>query len=513
MANNETCEVLIVGGSLVGLSAAAFLGHHGVRSTVVEKHAGTSIHPRAGYFHLGTMEAYRRIGLESAILEASHAQFGPDGGINLVESLAGRELAQFVPDINAGVAAYSPCKRFFMTQQSLEPLLHRRATELGADLHYRSELVDFALDADGVTARVRDLDSGTVRDIGARYMIAADGNRSRVREALGIGMSGPGWLSNSITIYFKADCQPWLARRQMGVIYVLNADQRGFFRFEAGGTRGFLVVNIAGDLALPGAKDVADDISPERCIALVRSAVGVPGLAVEIEDVATWVAEALYANTYRAGRVFLAGDAAHVVPPTGGFGGNTGVQDAVNLAWKLAAVLKGEADEALLDSYEAERLPVARLTVEQAYTRYIRRVTPEEIDATTPALLDELTMEIGQFYRSNAVTGGRREDEPACLHPDMTRGRAGARVPHAWLEDGRSTIDCAVTEPVWLVGPDGQVQAGPHETVRLPDSAAERCGIGLAGALLARPDGFIASREAATRAPVRKSTRKGKDTK
>ncbi len=245
------CDVLIVGGSLVGLSAAAFLGHHGIAAHVVEKHAGTSIHPRAGYFHLGTMEAYRRIGLEAAIKEASLEQFGPDGGINLVESLAGRELAQFVPDINAGVEPYSPCRRFFMTQQSLEPLLHRRAAELGAQLSYRTELVGFEQDADGVTAEVRDVDSGETRQIRARYMIAADGWRSPVREALGIGMGGPGLLSDSITIYFKADCRPWLEGRQMGVIYVVNADQRGFFRFEAGGTRGFLAVNTLGDLSLP----------------------------------------------------------------------------------------------------------------------------------------------------------------------------------------------------------------------------------------------------------------------
>src|SRR6187455_1765230 len=186
-ASAGECDVLIVGGSLVGLSAAAFLGRHGIRAQVVEKHAGTSIHPRAGYFHVGTMEAYRRIGLEPALLELSFEQFGPDGGINLVESLAGKELAQFVPSINAGIEPYSPCKRFFMTQQSLEPLLHKRAAELGADLHYRSELVDFAQDESGVTAHVRDLDSSEVREIRAKYMIAADGNRSPVRQKLGIG--------------------------------------------------------------------------------------------------------------------------------------------------------------------------------------------------------------------------------------------------------------------------------------------------------------------------------------
>ncbi len=488
-AANE-CEVLIVGGSLVGLSAAAFLGHHGIAAQVIEKHAGTSIHPRAGYFHLATMEAFRRIGLEAAIRKASEEQFGPDGGINAVESLAGRELAKHVPDINAGVEPYSPCRRFFMTQQSLEPLIHTRAAELGARLSYRSELIGFAQTDDHVLAEVRDLDTGETRQIRARYMIAADGNRSPVRDKLGIGMTGPGLLSDSITIYFKADCRAWLEGRKLGVIYVVNADQRGFFRFEAGGTRGFLAVNTLGDLSLPDSTNVAGDISHERCVALVRSAVGVPDLAVEIEDVAVWKATAETADAYRKGRVFLAGDAAHVMPPTGGFGGNTGVHDADNLAWKLAAVLRGEADEALLDSYEAERRPVALLTVEQAYARYIRRVTPEWIAPDTPELKDELTVEIGQFYRSGAVTGGRREDEPACMHPDETRGRAGARVPHAWLDDGRSTLDVAARGPTWLLGPE----AAPTDGVKLSDEAAKQCGIGPAGALLARPDGFVAQR-------------------
>ena len=482
-------DVLIIGGSLVGLSAACFLGAQGIKPLVVEKHAGTSIHPRAGYFHIGTLEAYRRIGLEPAILEASFEQFGPDGGINLVESLAGRELALFVPSINAGIEPYSPSKRFFMTQQCLEPLLLGRAKELGAQLSYRSELVAFEQDEDHVLATVRDLESGAEAQIRAKYMIAADGNRSPVRTALGIGMSGPGPLSDSITIYFKADCTRWLEARPMGVIYVLNADQRGFFRFEAGGKRGFLAVNTLGDLSLPGATNVAGDISPERCIALVRSAIGVPDIAVEIEDVAVWKATAECATSFRKGRVFIAGDAAHVVPPTGGFGGNTGVQDAANLCWKLAMVLKGEAGPELLNSYEQERLPTAHLIVEQAYTRYVRRVTPELIGPDTPALLDELTLEIGPFYRSNAVVGGRGADEPACMHPDAIRGRAGARVPHAWLDDGRSTLDAAANGPTWLLGPDAPATEGG---VRLSASAAAQCGIGPAGALLVRPDGFVA---------------------
>jgi 2-polyprenyl-6-methoxyphenol hydroxylase-like FAD-dependent oxidoreductase len=493
------CEVLIVGGSLVGLSAAAFLGQHGIRAYVVDKHPGTSIHPRAGYFHIGTMEAYRRIGLEPALLELSFQQFGPEGGINLVESLAGKELARFVPEINAGIEAYSPCKRFFMTQQALEPLLRRRAEELGADLHYRTELIGFEQDESGVTGRVRDLDTGEEREVRAKYMIAADGNRSPVRQQLGIGTGGWGWLSDSITIYFQADCSKWIEEKPMGVIYVMNPDQRGFFRFEAGGKRGFLVVNTRGDLSEPDAKNVAGDISLNRCTALVHSAIGVPDMPVEIEDVAIWRAEAFWAKSYRKGRIFLAGDAAHVVPPTGGFGGNTGVQDAANLAWKLAMVLKGEAGEALLDTYEAERLPVAELTVGQAYTRYMRRVTPEEMDESTPELRDELTMEIGQFYRSGAVIGGREEGELANMHPDATRGRAGARVPHAWLGGGRSTIDCAAGGLTLLHGPTAREWAEAARSLgiaaeELPPEAAVTVGIGPNGALLARPDGFVAAK-------------------
>jgi hypothetical protein len=247
---------------------------------------------------------------------------------------------------------------------------------------------------------------------------------------------------------------------------------------------------------------VAADISRERCIALVRSAIGVPDLEIEIEDVATWKAVAECADAFRAGRAFLAGDAAHVVPPTGGFGGNTGVQDAANLAWKLALVLKGEAGEALLDSYEDERLPVCRLIVEQAYARYVRRVVPEEIAPDTPEMADELTLEIGQFYRSGTVVDGRPEDEPACVHPDATGGRAGSRVPHAWLAENVSTIDCAAGGLALLTGPDAAPWraaaadlAGPTLTVlELEGPAAEHLGLGRTGALIARPDGFVAWR-------------------
>ena len=184
-------------------------------------------------------------------------------------------------------------------------------------------------------------------------------------------------LSRSITIYFRADCAELLRDRNQGVIYVHNPELRGFFRLDRSGGNGFLVINTVGaDVTQDSAVDVQSGLTEERALALLRTAIGTD-MPMEIVDVANWRAEANCAERLREGRVFLAGDAAHVVPPNGGFGGNTGIQDAHNLAWKLAAVVKGEAGPALLDSYEAERLPLCELTVQQAYTRYATRVVPE----------------------------------------------------------------------------------------------------------------------------------------
>jgi 2-polyprenyl-6-methoxyphenol hydroxylase-like FAD-dependent oxidoreductase len=216
----ETTEVpvLIVGGSIVGLAAAMFLNAHGIATLNVERHAGTAIHPRAGHFHLRTLELLRQVGVEQAAIDASVDQFGTGGGINAVESLAGRELAKYISDLNEGVAAISPSRRMFLSQQRLEPLLRRRAEELGAALQYGTELVSFEQDAAGVSATIRDLATGGERMVRAAYMIAADGNRSPIRERLGIGMTGPGHLSDSITIYFNADLRPYLKGRDLGVI-------------------------------------------------------------------------------------------------------------------------------------------------------------------------------------------------------------------------------------------------------------------------------------------------------
>ena len=177
---------------------------------------------------------------------------------------------------------------------------------------------------------------------------------------------------------------------------------------------------------------------------LVRAGAGVPDLAVRIDGVARWRSSTDVARRYGDGRVFLAGDAAHVMPPNGGFGGNTGIHDAHDLAWKLAYVVRGLAHPSLLSTYEAERRPVGVMTVEQAYARYVTR-TATHLGATDhqPVRAD-LDVELGYLYRSDAIQVPDHDDGAVAADPRLTRARPGSRAPHMWLDrDGEriSTLD------------------------------------------------------------------------
>jgi 2-polyprenyl-6-methoxyphenol hydroxylase-like FAD-dependent oxidoreductase len=494
---DEEIPVLIIGGSLVGLTTAMLLGEHGVPSLSVERHAGTAIHPRAGHFQLGTTEMLRQAGLEDTVREASARTYHPTGGIIAVESLAGREIATYVKELNEGVEGFSPTVRVFVNQDVLEPILRERALELGASAINRTEVVGLEQDDDGVTATLRALDGGGERTVRARYVVAADGNRSPTRARLGIGMEGYGELSRSITIYFRADCAPLLRDRNQGVIYVHNPALRGFFRLDRTGGTGFLVINTVGeDVTTREAVTVSEGLTEERVMELLRAAIGTPDVPTEVLDVAHWRAESNFAARMREGRVFLAGDAAHVVPPNGGFGGNAGVLDARNLAWKLAAVVKGEAGPALLESYDAERRPLSRLTVEQAYNRYATRVVPERGTDDVEPFIADLEMELGLVMRSSAVIADGDDDDGALhMDPSLVRGRPGTRAPHVALGDDRSTIDLFGRSFVLLRAPGAGVDewAPPRVEARVIDveGFGEAYGIGPAGASLVRPDGIV----------------------
>jgi hypothetical protein len=238
---------------------------------------------------------------------------------------------------------------------------------------------------------------------------------------------------------------------------------------------------------------VQSGLTEERALEYLRTAIGAD-MPMEIVDVANWRAEATCAERLRAGRVFLAGDAAHVVPPNGGFGGNMGIQDALNLAWKLAAVVKGEAGPALLDSYEAERLPLCELNVEQAYTRYATRVVPERGTEGVQPFVPDIEIEIGQVVRSGAVVTEPGDDGVVHLHPAEAKGRPGTRAPHVELEDGSSTLDLFGRGWTALTGPEGGRADGLQTTIVRAEGFPEAYGISPSGVSLVRPDGFVAWR-------------------
>ena len=505
----EQAPVLIAGGGLVGLSAATFLAQQGVRSVTIERLKASSPLPRAAYFHMRTLEMFRSVGIEASVREQSEKEFVPEGMIVAMDTISGRKLADIISNLNEGVEAVSPCRRLFLNQPSLEPILRDRAREAGATVVQGAEITAVRQDSSGVLVTVRDVDTGDERDLHGEYLIAADGSHSKVRDLMGIGYEGRGAFSNSLTIYFTADLSRWLADKAWSVIYINNSLLTGFFRMNRAAQAGFFAINTLGDPNLDpkAASNASADVSEARLVDLVRTAVGRPDLPIRIDGYSRWRATADVAQKLQQGRIFIAGDAAHLMPPNGGFGGNTGIHDVHNLAWKLALVIKGQASPNLLASYERERKPVAKFTVEQAFSRYVTRTAPwlqpsQQIEPVVP----DFDIELGYLYES-----------PTGIHADprSTFGMPGSRAPHLWLSlrgERVSTIDLTGSY-LLLAGPEGVPWIGAAQRTteqfgRLnlnaycvgsdlddPEGAfCEAYGISRAGASLVRPDGFVAWR-------------------
>jgi 2-polyprenyl-6-methoxyphenol hydroxylase-like FAD-dependent oxidoreductase len=505
----EDVPVLFSGGGLVGLSTAMFLAQHGISSVAVERLRGGSPVPRAAFFHMRTLEMFRSAGIEDLVRERSSKEFEPEGAIVLMDTLAGKVLAGLIPSLNEGVEALSPCRRLFVTQPGLEPILRARAEQAGASVIEGHEVVGLEQDDDGVTATIRDVASGDERPIRAKYLVGADGAHSKVRDLLGIEFDGRGVFSNAITIYFHAPLAQYVVGKALSVIYVKNAELSGFFRMDKDGNSGFLVVNTVGDTSRPEAASPANDVRPEHLIELVRLGAGVPDLPVTIDGVARWRATSDVARRFQEGRVFLAGDAAHLMPPNGGFGGNTGIHDGHNLAWKLALVLKGIAGPRLLTTYETERLPVGKFTVEQAYTRYVTRSATYLGAKDFQPLANDFNIELGYIYRSPAILA-EDEIERGSEDPRESQGRPGSRAPHVWIEkDGEriSTLDLFGRGFMLLTTRGGaawvdasraaarQIQGLDFDAHVIPSSEfATAYGLGDNGAVIVRPDGFVAWR-------------------
>jgi putative polyketide hydroxylase len=500
----QSTSVLVVGGGLVGLSTAVFLAARGVPTVVVERHAGSSPHPRAIGFTPRTMELYRAVGLGERIPQVPTGFRRPRRV--RVESLAGKwfEESDWTPKSGpaAGAATAtlerSPCNGAALAQDRLEPILRDRALELGADIRWNTELTHFEQGPEGVTASLRRLDGSEV-SIQAAYLIGADGHRSPVREALGIGRTGRGQLGTVRSVLFRAPLQEYL---QSGVAQ---------FTIDQPGLQAFLTTYQDGRWVLFLNDDVERDEAALKT--LIGQAIGRSELPIEVVTTGRWELSALIADRFASGRVFLAGDAAHTLPPNrGGFGANTGIEDAHNLAWKLSAVLAGKSTPALLDSYDAERRPIAWLRHQQIFARPDFEGRGAGVAAAVP-ILDDDAMEFGQLYRSTAVLGADNTLPPA-MRPEQWAGQPGTRAPHLWVTKGGerlSTLDLFQRGWLLLAEDERWVPAAAQASQALgfeleclrvgvdfqpadPEAFRTALGLGPAGASLVRPDGYVAWR-------------------
>jgi putative polyketide hydroxylase len=492
--------VLIVGAGPSGLCASILLSRHGVESLMVEKHPGTSIYPRATGINVRSMEIFRSLGLQDEIRRAA---FKAEPRIAFSRVLVDTE-PRVSPSFRQEHPDTSPAEWTSCSQKELEPILLRAAASYRrAQLRFGTELVGFEETSEGIKAQIGDRatrEVREVREVRCRYLIAADGSKSPIRERLGLRMLGPGVLDHVISIHFRAPLNQHLPGRPNFLHFVQNEEVTGMFVATDGESRwAFAVPHHPEQGGLP------DGIAHEWAVDLVRKGAGVTGLQVEVLGIVPWKMEADSAERWRAGNIFLVGDAAHRMTPAGGLGMNTAIQDVHNLCWKLAAVLQGWAGPGLLATYEAERRPVAQQNLE----RSVALITGGGGDR--PAI----DFDIGFQYASTAVI----PDEGQVPEVNGERGllaETGSRAPHAWLDGNRacSTLDLFGPHFTLLAGfrgaswPAGasEVASELHVPVLVQTLSGIRgrefgdgtptavYGIGEHGATLIRPDGHVAWR-------------------
>jgi 2-polyprenyl-6-methoxyphenol hydroxylase-like FAD-dependent oxidoreductase len=525
MAQEQHVPVLIVGAGGAGLSLSLLLQQQGIASLLVERRPDVSWFPRARNLNFRTLEVFRGLGLEAQVLAAgthvSRMFRTPMLASPQREELQSVDEAFHIADHPELLTPEPPF--WYCPQSRLEPLLLAAAKQRGCDVRHNHELVSFTQDAEGVSATISDRATGTAAVVRADYLAACDGAHSQIREALGVKAEGLGVLDEHyIFIYFRADWSALIRGDEADAILIQQPGFQGIFLITDA-DRGMLLIQEAA----------AQDYTAERCKELVLDGIGQPDLAVEIVDIAHWQPAQLVAEHFGQGRVFLVGDAAHTMPPKLGLGVNTAIQSAQNLAWKLAAVIRGQASPELLATYEPERHPVGQLASQQSLVGPAASVlTQGSDDKLLPAekRVPLFSLIVGYRYRSRAILS---EDavapDQAAIEllekPEELGGQPGTRVPHMWFErrggprgQRISTLDLLDGRFVLLTGTGGaawgEAAAAVAETlgIALPayrigadaDAGADlldlvngwpaRLGVSAVGAVLVRPDGFVAWR-------------------
>jgi aklavinone 12-hydroxylase len=492
---------LVVGAGLAGCSAALFLADRGIDVLLVERHPGTSLHPRATGQFPRTMELLRVGGVADKVMAASYG-LGNGLTIKVAESVRGKVFRTILRGReDADTSVISPAPWGMASQDLVEPILLDRARELGAEARFATELVSFQQDSDGVTGRLLDMASGRLSTVRADYLIAADGHRSPIRERLGIPRHGKGPLSHAVGVLFDADLRAHIDADSVALYYLNNPAFTGVFINTSTPDRHLMSFDYH-----PERGESVADFTDERVTELIRIGLDDPTLTPDIKVIQAWEVAATVADRFADGRVFLVGDAAKVTPPTGGMGGNTAIGDGYDIAWKLADVLTGVAGPGLLDSYQAERQPYAEQVVIRSLHNAKERMLPTLDLSDIPEPLDYLALGFGFRCRSGAVIVD--DDDPASTEdPTIPTGRPGFRAPHISVvvgDTGMSTVDLFGPGWVLLTGDAEWQGAAVDLPVRcyrigadLSDPTgrlADAYGIGAFGASLVRPDGVVAWR-------------------
>ncbi|MFY4673721.1 FAD-dependent oxidoreductase [Bacillus anthracis] len=513
MESNDV-PVLIIGGGLSGLASALFLAKHNIEYLLIERHLSTAIHPKAGGITFRTMELFRELGLEQRIRSTGKTLENCRGRIAVhtiaeanQEELAQMRANQYENDekLLQKIEEISPSKQTACYQITLEEIMLQEARTLGGELSFYHELVSYEQNEQGVIATIRNRETEKESVIHCDYVIAADGAKSKIREQLGISTEGRGTIGGYyMNIYFEADLSEFIQGDAFGFTMVLHPEVLGAL-IPVDNERRW-IYHVSYD---PLKGERPEDFTIERCKQIIQTAIGSTNVEPEIVSVLPWKAAESTATKFQDNRIFLVGASAHIMPPTGGFGSNTGIQDAHNLAWKLAAVIKGKAKPKLLETYHEERYPVAKLTTDYASSLLFRAANREEGSLNN---MDGLAVTVGYQYCSEAIIDD--SVTPHRMDSVELNGRPGTRAPHFFgTYDGKevSILDLLGNDFVLLTIAENRTWAECVQNVSSTlginikfysvglsgdfiaqeNIFSELYGLSDGGAVLIRPDAFI----------------------